>query len=181
MSDSHKEDNEITQHSSEGGDRYDDHHSKSNRGDRVSSCTVAIDGVCGMHNVIEERRNSERNRLTDLKKDFADHEKQFYDYKRTNNGLIANLCTFKNRTLGVALLGTLVMGGSFAYTYTHITSSDNRYQNTASRIDRIEAGVNENKTNVAVLVYQIQTTNERLREVISLMQGEIHKSTKITP
>ena len=142
------------------------------RHEPVQHCDMTSDGVCGMHNVIEERRSFERNRLNDLKKDFVDHTKLFYDYKKTNNDNVNNLCSFKNKVIGFSLLGVLVLTGAYAYTYTHTISTDIRHSALSSRLDKLEDDVNANKTNVAVLVYQIQTTNARLTEMIQLMRDK---------
>ena len=149
-----------------GGQRHSDSHDRSDREEH--DCTMVTKGFCSQHGVNEERRAVDRNRFSDLSRDFK-------DYKRVNNGHVSNLCTFKNRALGVAFLGVLFITGGYAYTYTHIVGTDIRYQATIQRIEKVSDDAGTNKINIAVLVTQLSTTNERLREMIELIREDQRK------
>lgn len=161
MSDDKQQDDIIEPYS--GGQRHSDNHDQSDRMDH--DCTMLTKGFCSQHGVQEERRAADRNRITDLQRDFK-------DYKKSNNGHVANLCTFKNRVLGCSLLGVLVISGGYAFTYTSNISTNARYQGVTHQIENLSDDVNVNTTSVAVLVSQLSTTNERLGEVIQLIRDE---------
>jgi hypothetical protein len=120
-------------------------------------CRSTPDGVCGMHEVTEERRNSDRTRLTDLKTEFTNHKKSIY----LN---ISDLCTFKNRTLGVGVLALVVVLGSYTFTYLHIQRSDAASAVLKVKIEQLARDTFGNTTQMAVLVEKVETTNNRLKE-----------------
>lgn len=131
-----------------------------------SGCSMVTKGFCAQHGVQEERREIDRNRINDLIRDFK-------EYKRNNNLHVSRLCTFKNRVIGCSLLGILVITGSFAYTYTTHISSNVTDQNFILKLERVAEDVSTNKVNTAVLLSQLETTNNRLGEVIDLMNEQI--------
>jgi hypothetical protein len=139
-------------------------------------CNVNEDGICGMHKVEVERRNTDRNRLEDTRKDFK-------DFKRLVLGHISDLCTFKNRMLGLGILGTLVVLGNYGWTTMIRTELHAEIEKASARIEDHKAStevkfaavllqVSNNRTDMAVIASQLTTTNERLREVILLIEKD---------
>ena len=136
-----------------------------------SACDVAAGGVCGLHSVTEERRHTDRTRLADLRSDFERHKVDALLAEEKIQVKLDNLESFKNRLLGLGLLGTIIVGGAYGYTYGHIVSSDARHRVIEARFDAVFSRGNENRTDLAVLVSKLNTTNERLSEIAEIMRN----------
>ena len=133
-------------------------------------CDGATDGVCGLHSVTEERRNTDRTRLSDLRVDFERHKDDCNKSEEKMKEKVNDLESFKNKLLGLGILGTIIIGGAYGYTYGHVVSTDARHRVIEGRFDTVSSRVNENKTDLAVLVSKLDTTNERLREIAEIMR-----------
>lgn len=159
-------------------------------GKHVITCNAAEDGVCGLHNVEVERRSIDRTRLADLKREFEDFQgRTFKDFKSNVMGHIGNLCSFKNRMLGVGVLGTVVVLGSYGYgrmvqSEMHVVVSELENQikflreQQDMKMQTMLAQVNSNRTDMAVLASQLGTTNDRLKEAITLFESIRRENNK---
>lgn len=142
----------------------------------IHACPSSGDGLCPVHDVEVERRNTDRNRLEDLRRDFK-------EFKRVMIGHIADLCTFKNRMLGLGVLGTIIVLGNYGWTtmvkaelHVEIEKAlamiDDHKDTTETKFAAVLLQVGNNRTDMAVVASQIATTNDRLREVISLIERD---------
>lgn len=128
-------------------------------------CSFNQTGVCSLHEAEWERREGDRTRFTDLKEEFD-------KFKSTAMRLISDLCTFKNRTLGIGVLGTIVVLGAYAFTGIISAQTDAKCAAMSKRVDAVDERAHDNKTQVAVMLSRLDTTNDRLAELIKIISKD---------
>ena len=144
-------------------------------------CPETKSEVCAFHRVEIERRRTDRGGIQDLKRKLEADEAELTAYKKDTESslesykekiyiLISKLEVFKGRSLLAGTFGLLLALGSYTYTGIHQVNTDARYYNLLSKVEAISDTASTNKTSMAVLSSQLQTTNDRLRELIDFMR-----------
>lgn len=144
-------------------------------------CPETKSEICAFHRVEIERRKTDRGGLQELKQKLEAHEAEFSVYKKEDEMslelykekiyiLIGKLEVFKGRGLVAGSLVLLMVLGSYTYIGLHQVAADARYYTLSERLAAIDDKALLNKENMAVLTSKLETTNDRLKEMIDLLR-----------
>lgn len=128
-------------------------------------CSVIKDGVCAMHGAEIERRKSVQKNINDIEGDI-----------KTNKKWISELLSFKNQVTGFSLLLSMILGGSYTYTYLHTTDAKLKYSMYESDIRNLRDSTANQRTQIAItnerydaVNKQLSTMNRRLSQLVDLL------------
>ena len=150
--------------------------------DDTHMCPETNSSVCAFHSVELERRKTDRGGIQELRQKIETRDAKFNIYKKETEKaldvykekiytILGRLEIFRGRMLVAGTLGLILILGSYSYIGIHQASADTRYYNLVERLVGIDQKALLNKENMAVLTSKLETTNERLKEMIDLLRS----------
>jgi hypothetical protein len=104
-------------------------------------------GTCIIHEAEVERRKASNDEVANIK------------------GRIGELLTFKNRSIGFAygigVFASLVILGSYSYTYNHMQEATNKYKELEAQTKKVEETTNTLQRDMYDTRVQLARTDER--------------------
>lgn len=114
---------------------------------------------CPVHGIEVERRKNTQSDVKKLEEKLLEEKREYERKIADNEKRIGELLTFKNRMLGLCVLGTLILAGAFIYPSEHIKEANVKYVELEDETTKVSDEVKDLKAELADVKFQL---NEKI-------------------